>query len=112
MPVVRLLLAYWPVVALFVVVGPAMWLSLRQKPGQKPAESLGRSSVYSRCGVPVEVEESDLAWWALLPAEDQEAYDTAVLDLGEQADLDARYAAREAADDLVYRAQVNARFHP
>lgn len=107
MPVVRLLLAYWPVVVLFVVVAAVMWWSLRQD----PTESSGRS-VYSRCGVPVEVEESDLAWWALLPAEDQEAYDTAVLDLGEQADLDAKYAAQEAADDLILRSKINAQFHP
>ena len=107
MPVVRLLLAYWQLVVLFVVVGSAMWWSLRQD----PAEPSGRS-VYSRCGVPVEVEEDPLAWWALLPAEDQEAYDTAVLDLGEQADLDARYAAQEAAEHLALRAQINAQFHP
>lgn len=48
---------------------------------------------------------ADLAWWAALPAEEQEAYDTAVLDLAEQAELDARADAEEAAAHLVHRAQ-------
>jgi len=108
MPVVRLLLAYWQLVVLFVVDAVAMWLSLREKPEEPSVPA----SVYSRCGVPVEVEGDDLAWWALLPAEKQEVYDTAVLDLAEQADLDARYAAQEAADALIRRSEINANFHP
>lgn len=60
------------------------------------------------------VPSGDLAWWALLPAEEQEAYDTAVLDLAEQAELDAEAEdnAREAAEFLAQRAQANALFHP
>ena len=54
----------------------------------------------------------DLAWWGLLPAEEQEAYDTAVLDLAEQAELDAQADAQEAAEFLAQRAQANALFHP
>jgi hypothetical protein len=54
----------------------------------------------------------DLAWWGLLPAEEQEAYDTAALDLAEQAELDAVDGARESAAELVARAQINAQFHP
>jgi len=55
----------------------------------------------------------DLAWWGLLPAEEQEAYDTTVLDRAEQADLDAEFDAREAAQLAVERAaQRNALFHP
>lgn len=54
----------------------------------------------------------DLTWWGLLPAEEQEAYDTAVLDEAEQAELDAEADAQEAAEHLVHRAQINAQFHP
>lgn len=55
----------------------------------------------------------DLAWWGLLPAEEQEAYDTAVLDLAEQADLDAVADAEEAAQLAVERAlDINTVFHP
>jgi hypothetical protein len=54
----------------------------------------------------------DLAWWGLLPAEEQEAWDTEVLDVAEQAELDARDDAREAAAFLARRAQDNALFHP
>ncbi|MER6249411.1 hypothetical protein [Streptomyces griseorubiginosus] len=54
----------------------------------------------------------DLAWWGLLPAEEQEAHDLAVLDLAEQAELDAQADAEEAAQLAVERARVNALFHP
>lgn len=54
----------------------------------------------------------DLAWWGLLPAEEQEAYDTASLDRAEQAELDAEYDAQEAAQLVAERARVNALFHP
>ena len=54
----------------------------------------------------------DLAWWGLLPAEEQEAHDTAVLDKAE-ADLDARAAAEEAAQAAVERAAaVNVLYRP
>ena len=54
----------------------------------------------------------DLAWWGLLPAEEQEAADLAVLDLAEQAELDAQADAEEAAQLAVERARVNVLFHP
>ena len=54
----------------------------------------------------------DLAWWALLPADEQEAFDTAALDAAEQAELDAEDDAREAAEFLAHRVQANALFHP
>lgn len=54
----------------------------------------------------------DLAWWGLFPAEEQEAWDTAVLDEAEQAELDAEDDAREAAAFLARQVQVNAEFHP
>jgi hypothetical protein len=54
----------------------------------------------------------DLAWWGLLPAEEQEAWDTAALDVAEQAELDARDDAREAAAFLARQVQVNAEYHP
>lgn len=74
----------------------AVWKE-RKSPSYSPPEPVG-----------------DLAWWALLPAEEQEAYDTAVLDLAEQAELDAEAEdnAREAARHLAHRAQVNALYHP
>jgi hypothetical protein len=55
---------------------------------------------------------ADLAWWALLSADEQEAVDEAALDVAEQADLDAKADAREAAEFLAHRAQANALFHP
>ncbi|MFF7527272.1 hypothetical protein [Streptomyces pseudovenezuelae] len=54
----------------------------------------------------------DLAWWGLLSADEQEAFDTAALDAGEQAEIDAAADARDAAEFLVQRAQINAQFHP
>ena len=54
----------------------------------------------------------DLAWWGLLPAEEQEDVDTAALDLGEQAEIDARQGGPESAEFLAHRAQVNSLFHP
>jgi hypothetical protein len=56
--------------------------------------------------------DGDLAWWALLPADEQEAVDEAALDAAEQAELDAKADAREAAEFLAHRAQTNALFHP
>ena len=62
---------------------------------------------------PVPDEVGDQAWWALLPADEQEAYDTAVLDLAEQAELDAEDDAREAAQLAVERAlDINTVYHP
>lgn len=57
----------------------------------------------------------DLAWWGLLSADEQEAFDTEALDLAEQADqaeLDAEDDAREAAEFLAHHVRVNAEFHP
>jgi hypothetical protein len=54
----------------------------------------------------------DLAWWGLLPAEEQEAWDTTALDVAEQAELNARNDAREAAAFLARQVQVNAEYHP
>lgn len=60
--------------------------------------------------VPAHVAEMR-AWRGLSTAE-QEAVDTAALDLGEQAELDALADAEDAARDLVHRTQVNALYHP
>jgi hypothetical protein len=54
----------------------------------------------------------DLPWWGLLSAEEQEAVDTAVLGLAEEAELDARQNAAESAEFLAGLAQHNALFHP
>jgi hypothetical protein len=58
------------------------------------------------------VPEGELAWWAQLPTESQEEMDAAALDVGEQADLDARADAAEAAEFLAHRVQTNALFRP
>jgi hypothetical protein len=60
--------------------------------------------------VPAEVAE--LRAWRRLSAAEQEAVDTAALDLGEQAVLDAEADAEDAARDLVHRAQINASYRP
>lgn len=94
MPAARIVGSAYPVlllVALLVaaLVGGVLAVRLERKnPSSYPLESVG-----------------DLAWWAVLPAEEQEVYDTAVLDLAEQAELDARADAEEAAAHLVHRAQ-------
>jgi len=54
----------------------------------------------------------DLAWWGLLPAEEQEAWDTAALDEAEQVELDAEDDALEAAAFLARQVQVNAEYRP
>ena len=62
------------------------------------------------------VPEGELAWWAQLPTETQEEMDAAALDLGEQAEIDARWDAAEAAGEasarLAEAAKRNALFHP
>jgi hypothetical protein len=47
-----------------------------------------------------------------LSVAEREAVDTAVLDVGGQAVLDAEADAEDAARDLVHRAQINASYHP
>lgn len=47
-----------------------------------------------------------------LSTAEQEDVDTAALDLGEQAELDAEADAGDVARDLVRRAQINASYHP
>lgn len=58
------------------------------------------------------VPEGDLAWWGLLPAEEQEEHDNAALDRGEQAEIDARQDAAEAAEFLAHQVQMNALYRP
>ncbi|MFD5848315.1 hypothetical protein [Streptomyces chartreusis] len=54
-----------------------------------------------------------LAEWRAMSAAEQEAADTASLDLAEQAELDAEYDAQEAAQLAVERAvQINSLTHP
>ena len=53
----------------------------------------------------------DLRWWAELPTESQEEADNAALEMGAQADIDARTDAAEMAEHLVHRAQINALNH-
>lgn len=68
---------------------------------------------YSRRGVPVEVGgEPSLEVWRGMSTDQQEAHDTAVLDMAEQAELDAEDDAQEAAQFLAAQVRVNAQYHP
>lgn len=96
MSAARILGALLPVLLLLFLAGAGVWWAIRREPSSHSPEPSG-----------------DLAWWALLPAEEQEAYDTAVLDRAEQAELDAEDDAREAARVAVEQAlQINTVFHP
>ena len=53
-----------------------------------------------------------LAAWALLSTESQEEMDNAALEMGAQAEFDARQDAAEMAQHLADRAQINALYHP
>lgn len=134
MPASDVLNAWLSLPLLITAAGAVVRCALHQD-----AEARGEStSVYSRCGVPVEVEKDPQVWWALLPTEDLrdlddlalgpgarlrqtpleaaqarlEALDRADLDPGAQAAFDAEDDAIEAARHLIDRAQFNARFHP
>jgi len=74
-------------------------------PGVYPGSAAHRESL-ARAGV------DSLGEWHRLRVEDQEAADDAALDLAEQAELDAKADAGEAAAHLVQRVQANALFHP
>lgn len=56
----------------------------------------------------------DLAWWGLLSADEQEDVDTASLDLAEQAEIEARADAVDAAGLLAVEnaARINVLHHP
>lgn len=96
MSAARFLGALLPVLLLLFLAGAGVWWAIRRDPSSSGPEPSG-----------------DLAWWGLLPAEEQEAYDTAVLDLAEQAELDAHADAEEAAQLAVERAlDINTVFHP
>jgi hypothetical protein len=83
----------------FLGIPLALWWEGR-RPSSYPAqrEALEEAGVVS------------MADWRALSTEEQEAADTASLDLGEQAELDAVDDAREAAAFLAHHVQVNARY--
>lgn len=95
----------WVVPAVLLVscaaVPVALWWE-RRHPSSYPAqqEALESAGVDSMDG------------WHGLSTEEQEAADTASLDLVEQAELDAEDDARDAAQFLAQRVQVNALYHP
>lgn len=53
-----------------------------------------------------------LAAWQSMSTAEQEAVDEAAMDRAEQADMDARQDAAEAAEFLAHRARANALYHP
>ncbi|GAA3591250.1 hypothetical protein [Streptomyces osmaniensis] len=53
-----------------------------------------------------------LAEWRGLSTAEQEEVDNASLDLAEQAEIDARQDAAEAAENLLNRARINVLHHP
>lgn len=89
---------------LLAVVGiPASLWWERRHPSSYPAQQ----SALEKAGV------DSMAGWLALPAEGQEAADTAALDEAEQARLDAEDDAREAARVAVQRAvDINTLTHP
>jgi hypothetical protein len=89
---------------LLAVIGipVALWWERRH-----PTSYTGQEEALGAAGV------DSMAGWLALSAAEQEAVDTASLDRAEQAELDARADAREAAEAFVERAAViNALHHP
>jgi hypothetical protein len=86
------------IVGVLVLSGAGTWWVIRRE--------RKHPSSYTRGG--------DLAWWGLLSAEEQEAADLASLDMAEQAEMDARADAAEAADLLAVEtaARINVLNHP
>lgn len=100
MPAARVLGASIPLFLLLAAVVGAWWVvrEERRNPSSYPERAARRS---------------DLEGWDALSTQEQEAADTAALDLAEQAELDAEDDAREAAQFAVYRmGQVNALYRP
>lgn len=91
MSAARILGALLPVLLLLFLAGAGVWWAIRREPSSSRPEPAG-----------------DLAWWALLSAEEQEAYDAEVI----EATAAAEDEARAAAEHLAQRVQVNALFHP
>ncbi|WP_330328142.1 hypothetical protein [Streptomyces pseudovenezuelae] len=89
-----------------IVAGVGAWWALRK-------ENLMPTS-FTRLGVPMHLpgEGPSPEEWAVMSVEEQEAWDTAVLDEAEQADIDAAADAQESAEFLAQRAQFNALYHP
>lgn len=72
-----------------------------------------RAQARKRAGRPARAAGvTSMAEWRRMSTVEQEAADTAALDLAEQADLDAEDDAREAARAVVERSRVNSLFHP
>jgi hypothetical protein len=84
------------VLVVFIVSGVGVWWALR-KENQEPTS-------FTRGG--------DLAWWALLPAEEQEDIDNAAVDEVEQAEIDAAADAQDFAQFLADRVRINALYRP
>lgn len=95
MSAARVLGSLLPLVFLIAVVGiPLMLRRERRHP-----------SSYTR-------RPDVLAEWRAMSTAEQEEVDNASLDLGEQAEIDARQDAVEAAEDLLNRVRINALHHP
>lgn len=98
-----------PAVLLLSAVGTplVLWWE-RRRPSSFPGSAAHRAAL-AEAGV------ASLDEWRRLSAVEQEAADTASLDRGEQAVLDAEESERErkaAVEEVVRRARVNSLFRP
>jgi hypothetical protein len=89
-----------------IVAGVGTWWALR-KENQMPTS-------YTRLGVPVDVpgEGPSPEEWQHMSTAEQEVWDTASLDEGEQAEIDAAADAQDFAQFLADRVQTNALYRP
>lgn len=90
MSAARILGALLPVLLLLFLAGAGVWWAVRREPSSRPEPA------------------GDLAWWALLPTEEQAAYDAEVIEATAAAEDDAR----AAAEHLAHRVQINTLTHP
>jgi hypothetical protein len=89
-----------------IVAGVGTWWALRRE-NREPTS-------YTRLGVPVDLpgEGPSPEQWAAMSTAEQEAFDNAALDEGEQAEIDAAADARDAAGFLAEQVRINAQYHP
>ncbi len=89
-----------------IVAGVGTWWALRRE-NQMPTS-------FTRLGVPMHLpgEGPSPEEWAVMSVEEQEAWDSAAVDVVEQAEIDAAADARDAAGFLADQVRINAQYHP